>query len=65
MFSALTITVGWWVIPGLLTAACLVMMFRPYQSCGSYDFGLLFRVLWLAPIAVVWLVYALVLLWLL
>jgi hypothetical protein len=53
----MSITIGSWVIPALITAVLLCIMLRPYRSSGHYDFGALFRVLWLIPISVVWMVY--------
>ena len=61
MLAALTITLGWWVVPCLLTLVGLGLMLRPYHSSGSYDFGLLLRLFWLIPISLVWLIYGLVL----
>jgi hypothetical protein len=59
-----TITVGAWVIPLLLTLACLGAMFRPYRREGDYDFGAVFRLAWLIPVGFVWAAYFGIVLWL-
>lgn len=51
------ITIGIWIIPAMLTLACAAMMLRPYQSSGAYDFGAIFRLFWLIPIALIWCAY--------
>ena len=53
----MTITIGTWCIPGILTIAMVCMILRPYKSSGDYDFGMVMRILWLIPIAIVWAVY--------
>lgn len=53
----MTITIGGWIIPAMLTVACLGMMFRPYHMSGYYDFGGIFRAFWLLPIGVIWAAY--------
>ena len=53
----MTITLGFWLIPVVLTLFGLAAMFRPYEGGGDFDFGAIFRVLWLLPIAFVWVVY--------
>ena len=53
----MTIVVGAWVIPILITIFLLAVMLRPYQQHGDYDFGAIFRVLWLIPILLVWIIY--------
>ena len=53
----MTIKIGLWIIPALLTVACIVIMFRPYQRSGQYDFGEIFRLFWVLPIAIIWSAY--------
>lgn len=43
-------------IPNIITIACLVMMFRPNQD---HPMTGIFRVLWLFPLMLTWLVYLL------
>lgn len=65
MVSALmTITIGLWILPAIITLVLLVVMFRPYQRSGQYDFGEIFRLFWLIPIGAVWMLYMGLLLWL-
>ena len=45
------------LIPILVSAVLFGVMLRPYQKVGDYDFGAVFRLLWLVPIAFVWVVY--------
>lgn len=52
-----TITIGWWIIPVILTLGMLGMTLRPWESEGPYDISFLFRILWLIPILFVWVVY--------
>lgn len=60
----MTIKIGLWIIPLLISLVMLGIMCRPYQRCGDYDFGSIFRLFWLLPIAVVWLAYMGLMLWL-
>ena len=60
----MTITIGLWIIPTLLTAFLLGMMFRPWHSTGDYDFSYGLRVLWLIPVLAVWCAYFALMLWL-
>jgi hypothetical protein len=53
----MTIKIGLWIIPAMLTAICLGMMLRPYQRSGDYDFGSIFRLLWVLPISIIWAAY--------
>ena len=46
-----------WSIPIILTIILAAIMFRPYHPEGDYDFGAIFRVLWVIPILLVWIVY--------
>lgn len=55
--NRMTITIGLWIIPALITLALVCVMLRPYQRSGQYDFGQIFRLFWLIPIAAVWMVY--------
>ncbi|HEX6827251.1 MAG TPA: hypothetical protein VF077_13110 [Nitrospiraceae bacterium] len=43
----MTIKIGLWIIPLLLSLACLAMMLRTYTRHGDWDFGQVFRVLWI------------------
>ena len=51
----ITITALW--IPIIISFICLILMFQPYDSVGDYDFGSIFRVLWLIPLSLTWTVY--------
>ena len=51
--------VGFWGIPVLITISLLIIMFRPYQREGDFDFGIIFRIFWVIPILAVWVVYLL------
>ena len=53
----MNILISWWVIPFALSLYCLYEMFRPYKRSGDWDFGDIFRVLWVIPILIIWLVY--------
>ena len=53
----MTITVGWWLVPLVLTVIMGAIMFRPYQSSGAYDFTSIFRLGWLIPILALWVIY--------
>ena len=50
----MTITIGTWIVPTLVTVALLCVMFRPYHRSGQYDFGEILRLFWLLPICAVW-----------
>ncbi len=54
----LAIHLAW--VPAVLTAICLYMLCRPYHQIGMYDFGAIFRILWLIPIGFIWAVYFLI-----
>lgn len=60
---ALIITLGWWIVPLIITIVILGIMFRPVESCGNdfWGFGTaiecLFRLFWMIPLLFVWLVY--------
>lgn len=60
----MTITIGLWIIPTLITVVMLGIMFRPYQRSGAYDFGQILRLLWIIPIMAVWTFYLALMLWL-
>jgi hypothetical protein len=54
----MTITIGLWIIPTLLTLVMLAMMLRPNPDRGDFiDLTTVFRVLWLIPIMAVWVIY--------
>lgn len=55
--SFMTINIGIWTIPTIITIALLCVMFRPYHRSGQYDFGEIFRAVWLIPIAAIWVLY--------
>jgi hypothetical protein len=59
----MTLTISVWFIPASMTAAMLLMMLRPYHPSSLYDFGPLFRLLWLIPILGTWVIYLGVLVW--
>jgi hypothetical protein len=59
----MTISFPAWAIPAAMTAAMLLMMLRPYSPSSLYDFGPLFRLLWLIPILGTWVIYLGVLVW--
>ena len=44
-------------IPTFITIVLIIVMCRPYERRGAYDFGLLFRLFWLIPILSVWVIY--------
>ena len=60
----MTITIGLWIIPTIITIILLGVMFRPDRSSGAYNFGAIFRLLWIVPICVVWMIYMGLVLWL-
>jgi hypothetical protein len=60
----MTITIGLWIIPTIITFILLGVMFRPDHSSGDYNFGAIFRLLWLIPIFAVWMIYMGLMLWL-
>lgn len=62
--QAITITVGGWVVPTIMTAVMLGIMLRPYQESGWWDIGAIFRLFWLIPILAVWVAYMALKLWL-
>jgi len=41
----------------VLTIIMLCMMFRPDRSSGMYNFSVIFRILWLVPICITWMIY--------
>lgn len=53
----MTLTIGTWVIPLFLTLVCLGMLFRPYRSQGTFDFGPVLRLFWVVPIGFIWAFY--------
>ena len=59
----MTITVGLWIIPTILTVACVVMLFRSavgrpgYSGMYSSAFDALFAMFWLIPIGFIWAAY--------
>lgn len=53
----MTITIGVWIIPAILTLCCLVGMFWPYET-SDYDFFTpILRLMWLIPIGFIWAIY--------
>ena len=59
----MTITIGAWTIPVVLTVLCIAMMLRPYRQRGDYDFGSVFRIFWLMPVGFIWAAYFGILVW--
>jgi hypothetical protein len=57
----MTITIGWWVIPLLISLVFLGLIFRRNdQQVGGYwniDPTPLFRMLWFIPLLLTWVVY--------
>jgi len=56
------ITVGYWIIPTIITIIFLCLMFRPLtpEARGGYFGGsldALFRTFWFIPILVTWVIY--------
>lgn len=68
MIAALTITLGWWLIPAFVTALCLFAMFRTGNANSGGMFGnafdVLFSLFWLIPIGFIWAIYFGLRLWL-
>ena len=60
----MTLTISIWWIPVILTVVLFGIMNRPYRLRGAYDFGPIFRLFWLLPIAGVWIVFLAIMLWL-
>lgn len=59
MLLSLTLTIGWWIIPVILTLICLSRMLRQSEEDWGIFFGFaaLFRLFWLIPILFIWLIY--------
>jgi len=53
----MTITVSAIAIPIILTLILLGVMFRPYRASTYFDITPAFRLLWVIPMLVIWLVY--------
>ncbi len=60
----MNITIGIWIIPTIITVILLGVMFRPDRSGGDYNFGAIFRLLWIIPICVTWMIYMGLIMWL-
>lgn len=58
------LTVPAWLIPTALSLLFFGMMIRPYHASHDYDFGALFRLFWIVPILLTWLIYFGILVWL-
>jgi hypothetical protein len=56
----MTITIGSWIIPFVITGVFLGIMLRPYKRSGDYDFGSILRGFWLILILAVWVIYLLI-----
>lgn len=58
----MTITIGWIIIPIIITIVCLFFVFRPLEYKESITSGmeLIFRIFWLIPILFCWVVYLLI-----
>lgn len=56
--AAITITLGWWLIPAVITVVMFVKMFRPIEHEGLASvIEVWVRVYWLIPIFAAWLMY--------
>lgn len=53
----MTITIGTWIIPTIITIILTCIMFRPNQGSGACAFELLLRLFWMIPICIVWIIY--------
>jgi len=59
----MTITIGWWAIPLVVSLILFLIMTRPNRNAPSgggwwsIDPTPLFRMLWLIPILLTWIVY--------
>lgn len=51
------LTIQFWTIPTIITVIFLFIMFRPYHTSHMYDFGQIFRLFWLIPICITWVIY--------
>lgn len=60
----MTITISTWIIPTIITVILLCIMFRPDRSSGTYNFGAIFRLLWIIPICATWMIYMGLMMWL-
>lgn len=60
MLAAISITLGWWLIPTIITIILLAIIFRPIEYSGGYFGGgleAMFRCFWFIPMFVVWIIY--------
>lgn len=61
--TTLTITLGWWILPAVLTLIFGYLAFKPEEQCGGcYEYigdaiGAIFKLLWLIPLLISWLIY--------
>ena len=53
----MTLHIGFWILPLVLSLACVAAMFRPWRSTGDWDYSFVIRVFWFFPILAVWLIY--------
>ncbi len=54
----MTITIGAWIIPLVISLILFVIMIRPNPNGGGFmDMTPIVRLLWMIPILGVWLVY--------
>jgi len=53
----MTITISTWIIPTVITIIALCLMFRPYRPSSMFDFCAIFRIFYLFPILLAWLIY--------
>jgi hypothetical protein len=53
----MTLTIGIWIIPLMLTIGILGIACRPYQRQGDYDPGPVERAAWIVPILLIWMAF--------
>lgn len=53
----MTITIGAWIFPLIITIVLLVVMYNNTVSGGPYDLGPLLALFWVVPILISWLIY--------
>lgn len=53
----MTITIGAWIFPLIITIVLLVVMYNNTVSDGPYDLGPLLALFWVVPILISWLIY--------
>ena len=54
----MTITIGLWIIPTIISAVCIVFMIKPSRSNAWYTaVDAIFDLLWLIPALAAWVIY--------